>query len=125
MPHLTAASARAFDLHAVTFNSFSATRTGARDLAAWRADIPPHTPGQPHRMSREEVLFVLSGVLSVEIEEDRFDAHAGDAVLIPEQARFCVANPTEEPASAWVVTGLGMTATIEGVADPIAPPWAQ
>lgn len=125
MPHLTAQSARTFSMHGVTFSSFAASASGATTLAAWRADFEPRTPGQPHTMSHEEVLHVLAGSLEVEVDDDRCTATAGDAVLVPAGAVFRVTNATDRPASAWVTTTLGMTATMADGGDLVTPPWAQ
>lgn len=125
MPHLTAGSAREFELHGVTFRSFAATATGATELGAWRAEFGPRAPGVPHRMSREEVLLVIDGELDVEIDAERFVATAGDAVLVPAGALFRIGNAADLPARAWVTTTLGMAATIEQSGERLTPPWAQ
>ncbi|WP_018179147.1 cupin domain-containing protein [Jongsikchunia kroppenstedtii] len=125
MPHLTAGSAREFEVHGVAFRSFAATATGAAELGAWCAEFSPGTPGVPHRMSQEEVLFVVDGELDVEIDAERFVAAAGDAILVPVGALFRISNAADRPARAWVTTTLGMAATIEQSGERMAPPWAQ
>ena len=125
MPHLTTTSARSFQLHGVTFTSFAASASGAAQLGAWRADFGPRTSGQPHRMSCEEVLFVLDGSLDIEIDDERFTAQPGDAVLVPAGARFRVSNHGAGPARAWVTTQLGMSATMDGSGETLTPPWAE
>lgn len=125
MPHLTQHTARTHTMHGVTFTSFAASHSGATSLAAWRADFDPHTPGQPHRMSREEILHVLDGQLEIEIDDEAFTAASGDAVLIPPHATFRVSNDSDLPATAWVTTTLGMTATMARDGAELSPPWAQ
>lgn len=125
MAHLPVDSARVFQMHGVTFNSFAAGPSGARTLAAWRADFAPNTPGRAHTMSAEEVLYVLRGALDIEIDAESFTARAGDCVLVPEGALFRVTNAAAEPASAWVTSLLGMTAAMQPGGDRIAPPWAR
>jgi mannose-6-phosphate isomerase-like protein (cupin superfamily) len=125
MPHLTQSTVRTFTMHGVAFTSYASTDAGAAQLGAWRADFAPETPGQAHRMSHEEVLYVISGVLDVEIDDERFLAEPGSAVLVPAKARFRISNTTTQPARAWVVTPLGMTATMEATGEQMTPPWAQ
>ncbi|MFT3886651.1 MAG: cupin domain-containing protein [Arachnia sp.] len=125
MPHLTDSDVRTFQLHGVTFSSYSSSATGATRIGAWRADFSPRTPGQAHTMSEEEVLYVLAGHLAVEVAEDSFVAEPGDAVLVPAGARFRVSNDTDQPAQAWVTTSIGMTAAMCAGGDRLAPPWAQ
>jgi quercetin dioxygenase-like cupin family protein len=125
LPHITSESAVSRQLQGVDFVSFVTTDTGSARLAAWRADFPPNTSGAAHSMSQEEVLHVLSGQLEVEIDDERFTARVGDAVLVPAGARFVIGNRTEEPAQAWVVTSTGMTAVMADSGQRIVPPWAQ
>lgn len=123
MTHLSRESTRAFDLHDVTFTSFASTASGAADIAAWRVDVPPDTPGQPHTMSCEEVLHVLSGQLHAEIDGESHVVPAGDALLVPPGAVLRIGTGPE-PASAWVTTLIGMTASMSS-GEQVTPPWAQ
>lgn len=123
MPHCTTATTQSFDLHDATFTSYVSSASGATQLAAWRTDISPRTPGRTHSMSQEECLYVLAGDLDIEIDDERFTATAGDAVLVPAGASFRLGNNTDQPAQAWVTTLLGMTATLDG--EELRPPWAQ
>lgn len=125
MPLLSSTTAREFNVHGVVFESFACTASGAAQLGAWCAAFAPRTFGRPHRMSAEEVLLVLDGRLSIDIDGDRFDAAAGDAVLVPAGSVFTVDNETGRPARAWVTTSLGMTATMESDGTRFTPPWAQ
>ncbi|BBG04738.1 MULTISPECIES: cupin domain-containing protein [Pseudonocardia] len=123
--HLTTETARTFAMHGVTFTSFAASASGATSLAAWRAEFAPGTPGQTHTMSCEEVLYVMDGLLDVEVDDDSFTARAGDAVLVPAGSAFRISNDSDETARVWATTTLGMTARMNGSGDQIAPPWAQ
>ena len=125
MVHLVGEQARVFRMHGVTFTLFASSASGARSLAAWRADFEPDTPGRAHTMTQEEVLYVTGGALDVEIDGESCTAETGDAVLVPSGAVLRVTNATAEPASAWVTTLVGMTATMRGGGEQIAPPWAQ
>lgn len=125
MPLLTHDTACTYTMHGVTFTSHANSSTGATRLAGWSAQFDPRTPGQEHRMSSEELLHVLDGSLDIEIDGDAFTAGAGDTVLVPARAAFRVSNVTDQPARAWVVTTLGMTATMTTDGTTINPSWAQ
>lgn len=125
MTHLMERTARTFSVHGVTFNSFAASHSGARSLAAWRADFQPGTPGRAHHMTEEEVVYVLKGRLQVQLDDDSFSVDAGEAVLVPEGSTLCVTNAGNEPAQAWVTTTLGMAATMQDTGEVLTPPWAQ
>lgn len=111
-------------MHGVTFSSFISSDSGADELAAWRAEFEPNTSGLVHIMTKEEILHVLDGDLAVDIDQEHFTARHGDAVLIPAGARFRASNETGDPARAWIVTLIGMQASM-GSGDAISPPWAQ
>jgi quercetin dioxygenase-like cupin family protein len=125
MNRATPAHARTFSVHGVTFRSFVRSATGSTQLAAWRAEFAPRTPGRPHRMSTEEILHVLEGELHVDVDGDAVDVAAGEAVAVPPGALLTVDNRRDEPAAAWVTTPLGMTATMEADGSALTPPWAQ
>lgn len=76
-------------------------------------------------MSHEEVLHVVDGSLEVEIDGDAFTATVADTVLVPTEAVFRVSNVNDSPARAWIVTMLGMTASMTADGATINPPWAQ
>jgi len=122
--HLTHAS-QTYCLHGTEFHSYASSRSGAAELGGWRADFSPHTPGQAHSMSREELILVLDGALEVELGRQRFTARQGDAILVPAGSRFRISNNTASSAQAWVVTTLGMTATMDCGRRLVTPPWAQ
>ncbi|HEX3721470.1 MAG TPA: cupin domain-containing protein [Nitrolancea sp.] len=117
--------AQKFAVHGVEFRSYIRSATGSHELGAWQAEFPPHTAGVAHRMSVEEVFRVLSGRLVVEVDDARSEVTSGDVVSVPARAKFRVSNETDEAASAWVVTSLGMAFTIEGSSNTVEPPWAQ
>lgn len=121
----TSQEAQAFEVHGVVFHSYARSTTGANQLGAWQADFPARTPGVPHHMSVEEVFRVLSGRVQVEVGDARAELCAGEAVTVPAGVRFRVSNESDEPASAWVVTPLGMSFTLDGSEKSVQPPWAQ
>lgn len=112
-------------MHQVTFRGFANSASGAAELAGWSAWFAPGTSGLEHRMSREEILYVVTGSLDVQIDADVQVAAEGDCVLVPAGAALCVGNSAERPAMAWVVTTLGMTASMIADDASITPPWAQ
>lgn len=125
MAHLAGSAVRSHQLHGVRFDSYASSATGSTRLAGWRASFPPATTGQAHTMSEEEVLYVLSGRLDIEIDEERFTAEAGDAALVPAGALFKVGNHSDVEASAWITSLIGMRATMQAEGQAITPPWAQ
>lgn len=121
MPLITGGDAVAHHLHGSTFTSFVAPSHGSEQLCAWRLDVPADTRGVAHRVTHEEVLLVLAGSLSASIDDVDSIAGPGDVLRVPAGATFRVSTG-DAPASAWVVTSVGLQAvTADGAR--ITPPW--
>ena len=71
------------DMHGTSFTSYACPAHGSRELCAWHIEIPGQTTGVPHHVSREEVLYVLSGTIRATIDDQTEDASAGDVILVP------------------------------------------
>lgn len=125
MTHLIGSTMRSQQLHGVSFTPYANSQNGTQRLAAWLADFPPQTPGTAHSMTEEEILFLVTGTLTIEIDDESFEAQAGDAVVVPAGSAFRVSNDSELPAQAWVTTTLGMTAQMLDSGQNVTPPWAQ
>ena len=125
MPVVHAADAVIHDTHGSRFTSYAAPSRGSRELAAWRVDVPPGSPGVPHTVTREEVLYMLSGTLLVSIgDAPTTQSKPGDAIVVPPGAIFKIENPGDEPASAWVTTSAGLEATLPD-GSTFSPPWVR
>jgi quercetin dioxygenase-like cupin family protein len=111
-------------LHGATFHSFAAPATGSRELCAWRLEVAPGTAGAAHRVSREEVLLVLTGDLTVTLDGVTAQLAPGEAVVVPAGSRFRVDNTSAGPATAWVTTSVGLEATMAD-GSTISPPWVR
>ena len=112
------------ELHGATFHSYVAPAKGSRELCAWRLEVAGGTAGVEHRVSREEVVLLLSGELTVTVDGAPGSVRAGDVVFVPAGAAFRIDNTSAEPATAWVTTSVGLRATLpDGSA--ISPPWVR
>jgi mannose-6-phosphate isomerase-like protein (cupin superfamily) len=126
MPVIHAADAVAHDMHGSRFTSYAAPARGSTELCAWRLDVPAGSQGTAHAVSREEILFVLSGTLLVTLDsgpdEVGVPSRAGDAILVPPGSSVRIDNPGGEPASAWVTTSVGLEAVLPD-GSRLSPPW--
>ncbi|MEU8233839.1 cupin domain-containing protein [Actinoplanes sp. NPDC048967] len=111
-------------LHGATFNSFVAPASGSTELCAWRLEIGAGTTGVPHRVSREEVVLVLSGELTATVDGAGTEVRSGDVVFVPAGASFALDNTSGAPATAWVTTTVGLEATLADGSS-IRPPWVR
>lgn len=123
MPHIKAADAVLFEIPHVTFAGLAAPSRGARETAVWRVTLAPHAPGTLHSLSREEVLVALNGVAEVHIGHDTHVFAAGDAIVVPAETPFSLANPGDAPFAAIAVLPVGAQARI-GDDAAFDPPWA-
>ncbi len=124
MPVIRAAQSVVHQMHGTSFTSYASPARGSRELCAWRIEIPGRTDGVPHHVSREEVLYVLSGTLRVTLNGDAADAAAGDVVLVPSGAQFGVSNQTDGPVTAWVTTTVGFAGVLPD-GSWFTPPWTR
>lgn len=122
MPVLHACDAVVHELHGSVFTSFAAPARGSRELCAWRLEVAPGTPGQAHRVTREEVLYVLTGLIHATIDGEMGDAGPGDAILVPAGATLNVT--ADEPSTAWVTTSAGLAAVLPD-GSWLAPSWTR
>jgi quercetin dioxygenase-like cupin family protein len=124
MPVIHAAESVVHQMHGTSFTSYAAPSRGSRELCAWRIEIPGGTEGVPHHVSREEVLYVLSGTLRVTVDGEAGEAAAGDVILVPAGARFGASNLAEGPATAWVTTTVGFAGVLPD-GSWFTPPWTR
>jgi len=109
-------------MHGTSFTSYARPASGSRELCGWRVEIPARTKGIAHRVAREEVLYLLSGTIRVELDDDWHDAVAGDAIVVPAGTMFRVDNLADEPVTAWVTTTTGFGAVLPD-GSWLTPPW--
>jgi mannose-6-phosphate isomerase-like protein (cupin superfamily) len=124
MPVIRAAQSVVHQMHGTSFTSYASPARGSRELCAWRIEIPGGTEGVPHHVSREEVLYVLDGILRVTLDGESEDAGPGDVVLVPAGARFGASNLATEPATAWVTTTAGFAGVLPD-GSWFTPPWTR
>jgi quercetin dioxygenase-like cupin family protein len=55
-------------VHGSTFSSFVAPSRGSAQLCAWQLNVPAGLRGVAHRPTREEVLLLLDGELTVTLD---------------------------------------------------------
>ncbi|GID92661.1 cupin domain-containing protein [Amorphoplanes digitatis] len=124
MPVVREHDAVAHQLHGATFNSFVAPSSGSTELCAWRLEVAAGTTGVPHRVSREEVLLIMSGEVTVSIDGVVSALRPGEVAFVPAGAMFGLDNASGVPATAWVTTSVGLEATLPDGSS-ISPPWVR
>jgi quercetin dioxygenase-like cupin family protein len=124
MPVVRSSEAVVHELHGARFVSYATPRTGSRELAAWRGEIPAGTKAPAHTVNREEIFHLLSGELMITLDGRSEHVTAGDTVIINPGATLTVENPTDEVAVSWVTTSIGLEAELTD-GTRVVPPWAN
>ena len=124
MPVIHANQAAVHQMHGTSFTAYASPARGSRELCAWHIEVPGHTEGVRHRVSREEVLYVLCGTIRASLDGQAEDAAAGDVIVVPAGAQFGVDNQGDEPATAWVTTSVGLLGVLPD-GSWISPPWVR
>src|SRR3954451_22181148 len=97
MAVLPAPAAPTHELGQARFTSLATPSRGSRETAVWRVEVAPGTPADSHSLTREEVFVVLAGEASVEIDGVSTCAHSGDAIVVPADVPFGLANASDSP----------------------------
>lgn len=112
-------------LHGSTFHAYAHPGAGtSTELCAWRLEVAPGTEGLPHRVSREEMLLVLTGELTTTLDGVTGTLAPGDVLVVPAGSHFGAGNTSAGPATAWVTTSAGFHATLAD-GSTISPPWVR
>lgn len=124
MPVLIAPSAPTHDLGDTTFTSLATPSRGSRDISVWSVTIAPDTPAVPHTLTREEVFVVLAGTASVRLGGQGSTAAIGDAIVVPAEVPFELANESDGMLRLLCCMPVGGQARLaDGTV--MTPPWSQ
>jgi len=123
VPVIRSADAAVHQVHGSTFSSFVAPSRGSAQLCAWQLKVPAGLRGVAHQPTREEVLLLLEGELTVTLDGIAAVLAAGDVVLVPAGSELRLDGGTAG-ATAWVTTTPGLEAVMAD-GSRIAPPWAN
>ena len=117
------AEAPVFTLPGLTVTGLASPSRGASETCVWRVQLAPATPGVPHRVTREEIFVAVSGRAVVTLAGKEHELGPGDAVVVPSDTIFSLANRSTEPFEAVVSFPVGGKAITD--AAPFTPPWAE
>ena len=124
MTVLPAPSTHTHELPGARFTSLATPSRGSTDTSVWLVDLEPGHPGQPHRLTREEVFVVLSGRAEVSLDGAVTSAGPGDAIVVPPGVPFALAAEGGEPLRAVCCLPVGGQGQLPD-GKPFTPPWAQ
>lgn len=123
MPLLTRLNASTFNLPGIRFTTLSSPSRGARENAVWEVTVEPGVAGSPHRLTREETFVALDGSAIVELDGQRHELTAGNALVVEAGQTLALSNAGTQPFRALAVFPVGGQAKI-GDGPAFTPPWA-
>ncbi len=91
-------------------------------MSVWRLSLARDVPGVPHVLDKEEIFVVLSGQGEATLGDDRFEIHAGDALVVPSNQLFSLRNSGAHAFEAIAVAAAGVRAHMTN-GESFAPPW--
>lgn len=97
---------------------------GSKELCTWHVRMAPGADGPPHRCDRELVVNVLEGTVRVTVDGVNNDIKAGEAFIIPANARRSVSNPGKVVATSLNAVAAGVkTERLDDI--PSNTPWLK
>ena len=111
------------DNGAARFTSLATPSRGSTETSVWQVEIEAGAPGAPHSLTREEVFVVLDGVAAVRIGAIVGIANRGDAIVVPADTEFELANGADVPLRLLCCFPVGGQARLDGAT--FTPPWAE
>ncbi|HEX8858475.1 MAG TPA: cupin domain-containing protein [Actinomycetes bacterium] len=124
MSVISAATAPTFALPGLAVTGLAAPSRGASETSVWRLTLTPGAAGVEHTVDREEVFVALAGRAVATIDGDEHHLGPGDALVVPAECPFSLANPHDEPFEAVVALPVGGRARMPD-GDAFVPPWAE
>ena len=100
----------------------SPTTTPAMDVAVWRTELPGGVAGPRHTIDGDQFVVVVSGTLTVEVDNTSYELDAGGCIKLPTGATRVIAAAPAGPAITLTVGRPGAMARV-GDADPVPVPW--
>jgi quercetin dioxygenase-like cupin family protein len=98
MPVLRSEDMPVWDHDGWAMTGLAAPSRGSKELCTWHVVTEPGGDGPLHRCDRELVINVIEGTIRVTVEGVETDVHAGDAFIIPANAKRSVSNPHSKAA---------------------------
>ena len=103
---------------------YASPTRGSERVSAWKVRLEPGAASPIHRLTEGEAFIALAGRGTFEFADRVHEIGAGDAICVPPELPFRLANAAQEPFEAiccMVAEGKGQI----GDGEPFTPPWAQ
>ena len=123
MTVISSSTAPTFDTGGTHVVGLAAPSRGSREVSAWRLRLDAGAASPEHALTHEEVFVALTGHAVAQIADRRHEIGPGDALIVPPDVPFVLANEGDEPFEAVACMRCGGLARVDGESFP--PPWAE
>jgi mannose-6-phosphate isomerase-like protein (cupin superfamily) len=97
---------------------------GTRETSVWRITMAPGNPGTAHRLDHEQLFVALSGSAVAQLDTVELDVAAGDVLVVPAGAQFCMSNLGDAPFVALCIQPVGALVSMPEL-EPFVLAWAR
>ena len=121
--HISLDTTRTVSTPAATMRTLVTPSTSpAMDVAVWRTELPAGVAGPRHTIDGDQLVIVVGGTVSVELDDAPHEVCVGDALLLPGGVARVIAAAGGEAATTITVGHPGALATV-GDGQPVQVPW--
>src|SRR3954471_16695799 len=112
-----------FGQDGIDITGYASPSRGSEAVAAWRIHFEPGAGSPVHELTHGEAFVGIAGVGTFEVGGTVHRLGPGDAISVPPDTPFRLANDGEEPFETFACMVAGGKASVDGE-DPFVPPWA-
>lgn len=123
MPVERSAEHPTFELGGNAITSFAAPARGSREIALYRAEVPPGGGLPPHTHDHFDVFIVVAGGGVFHLGDDTVDVAVGDSVVVPIGVRHFLEAGSE--GASIIVSMLAGTRLIRDDGSEAVPEWVR
>lgn len=122
MPVITSHQRLLHEIPGARFETLASPSLGSEETSVWRLRLEPHTPGVPHRVTREEIFVALDGSATASLDGEAVSLVAGSSLILPPDVELALATGADgfQAIVCMPVGGQGRL----GEGEPFTPPWA-
>ena len=121
MTVISASEAKVHELFDVRFTNLVSPSKGSNENSMWQTEVPPGAPVTPHQVTREELVYIVSGQALIHIGDTVTKAGSGDVAIMPADTDIAVENAGDGPLRLLAILPVTGQARIDG--ETMTFPW--
>jgi quercetin dioxygenase-like cupin family protein len=108
----------------IKITGYASPSRGSQSVSAWKIRLEPGAASPIHQLTHGEAFIAMAGRGRFEFDERVHELGPGDAICVPADTLFRLANDSDERFEAiccMTAEGKGQV----GDGEPFTPPWAE